>query len=44
VAERRLLTAIRPPKPIDQMTKAEKDKFVREVATQIAAAWKKEGK
>jgi hypothetical protein len=44
--KRRLLTAIAPPKPISAMTPAEKDKFVREVVTRIAAAKKKadEGK
>jgi hypothetical protein len=44
--KRRPLTAIAPPKPINEMTPAEKDKFVGEVVTQIAAAKKKadEGK
>jgi hypothetical protein len=42
----RILLPDTPPKPISAMTPAEKDKFVREVVTQIAAAKKKadEGK
>jgi hypothetical protein len=41
MAERRLIAAISPPKPINQMTAAEKAQFVNEVVTQIAGKMKK---
>jgi len=41
MAERRLIAAISPPKPINQMTAAEKAQFVNEVVTQIAVKLKK---
>jgi hypothetical protein len=41
MAERRLIAAIHPPKPIKEMTAAEKAKFVEEVVTQIAGNMKK---
>jgi hypothetical protein len=39
--ERRLVAAIQPPKPIKDMTAAEKKQFVNEVVTQIAGNMKK---
>jgi hypothetical protein len=41
MAERRLIAAISPPKPINQMTAAEKKQFVNGVVTQIAGNMKK---
>lgn len=41
MAERRFIAAISPPKPINQMTAAEKAQFVNEVVTQIAVKLKK---